>query len=120
MFREVGKTKKKLFSAGFPARNKLSQRGNAGNQDRIPLCHYFRTQQQQRWQRNTTSQTTYKLNSKTPKTSSNYLLQHFSRTSSTRGPFKKYVRSLGGYPKSVQKRTGRGGRSCRNVRTLTI
>ena len=38
-----------------------------------------------------------------------------------RGPFKKYVRSLGGgYPKSVQKRTRGGGRSCRNVRTLTI
>ena len=41
-------------------------------------------QQQQRWQRNTTNQTTYKSSGKTPKISRNYLLQYFSRTSSTR------------------------------------
>ena len=49
MFREVGKTKKKLFSAGFPARNKQSPRGSAGNRNGIPLRLHFRTQQQQRW-----------------------------------------------------------------------
>ena len=84
MFREVGKTKKKPFSAEFPARNKQSLRGSAGNHNRIPLRQHFRTQQQQRWQRNTTSQITNKSNGKTPKTIHNYLLQHFSRTSYTR------------------------------------
>ena len=84
MVREAGKTKKKPFSAGLPARNKQSPRGAAGNHNRIPLRQHFRTQQQQRWQRNTKSQTTNKSNGKTPKTNGNYLLQHFSRTSSTR------------------------------------
>ena len=84
MFREVVKTKKKPFSAGLPARNKQSPRGSAGNHNRIPLRQYFLTLQQQRWQRNTTSQITNKSNGRTPKTSSNYLLQHCSRTSSTR------------------------------------
>ena len=67
MFREVGKTKKKPFSARFSARNKQSPRESAGNQNRIPLRQHFRTQQQQRWQRNTTSQTTNKSNGKAPK-----------------------------------------------------
>ena len=84
MFREVGKTKKKPFSAEFPARNKQSLRGSGGNHNRIPLRQHFRTQQQQRWQRNTTSHTTNESNVKTQKTSRNYLLQHFCRTSSTR------------------------------------
>ena len=35
MFREVGKTKKKPLSPGFPARNKQLPRGNAGNHNRI-------------------------------------------------------------------------------------
>ena len=41
-------------------------------------------QQQQKWQRNATSQTTNKSNDKTPETSHNYLLQHYCLTSSTR------------------------------------
>ena len=62
MFREVGNTKKKPFSAGFPARNKQSPRGSVGNHNRIPLRQHFRTQQHQRWQRNATNQTTNKSN----------------------------------------------------------
>ena len=81
MFTEVGNTKQKSFSAGFPARNKQSPRVSAGNHNRVPLRQHFGTQEQQRWQRNTTSQTTNKSNGKTPETSGNYLLQHFSRTS---------------------------------------
>ena len=68
----------------FLARNKQSPRGSAGNHNRIPLRQHFQTQQQQRWQRNTTSQTVNKSNGKTSEKSDNYLLQHFSRTSSTR------------------------------------
>ena len=49
MYREVGKTKRKPFSTGFPARNKQSPRGSAGNHNRILLGQHFRTQQQQRW-----------------------------------------------------------------------
>ena len=60
IFREVGKTKKTPFSTGFPARNKQSPKGSAGNYNRIPVHQHFRTQQQQRWQRNTTSQTANK------------------------------------------------------------
>ena len=41
MFKEVGKTKKKPFSARFPARNKQSPRASAGNHKRIPLCQHF-------------------------------------------------------------------------------
>ena len=82
MFREVGKTKKKPFSARFPGRNKQSSGESAGNHNKIPLREHFWTQQQQRLQRNATSQTAYKSNGKTPKTSGNFL-QHFSRTSST-------------------------------------
>ena len=41
-------------------------------------------QQQQRWQRNTTSKATSILNGKTSETSGIYLPQHFSRTSSAR------------------------------------
>ena len=43
MFRKVGKTKKKPFSAGFPVRNKQSPRGSAGNHNRIPLHQHFRS-----------------------------------------------------------------------------
>ena len=84
MIREVGKTQKKPFLAGCPARNKQSPRESAGNHNRIPLCQHFGKQQQQRWQRNTTIQTANKSNGKTPKTSASYLLQHFSRSSSIR------------------------------------
>ena len=84
IFREVGKTKKKPFSAGFPTRNKKSPRVSAGNHNRIRLRQHFRTKQQQRWQKNITSQTTNESNGKTPKANRNYLVQHFSRTSSTR------------------------------------
>ena len=72
------------FSTGFIARNKQSPRGSAGNHNRIPLRQHFQTQQQQRWQRNATSQTVNKSNGKTSEKSDNYLLQHFSGTSSTR------------------------------------
>ena len=41
MFREVGKTKKKPFLAGYPVRNKQSPRGSAGNHNRIPLRQHF-------------------------------------------------------------------------------
>ena len=54
MFRQVGKTKKKPFLAGFPARNKQSPRGSVGNHKRIHLRQNF------------------------PKTSGNYLLQNIS------------------------------------------
>ena len=55
MLREVDKTKKKPFSASFPGRNKQSPRGSAGNHNRISFRQHFRTQQQQRLQRNTTT-----------------------------------------------------------------
>ena len=83
MYKEVGKTKKKPFLAGFSLRNKQSSRGSAGIHNRFSLCQHFRTQQQQRWQKNT-RQTAKKSNGKTPKTNRNYLLQRFSRTSSTK------------------------------------
>ena len=102
MFREVGKTKKKPLSAGFPARNKQLPRGNAGNHNRIALRQHVQTQQQQRWQRNTTSQTTNKSNGKTPKTSDNYLLQHFSQTSSTRKIRKRSSFSKGNVPGRIK------------------
>ena len=53
MYKEVGKTKKKPFLAGFSLRNKQSSRGSAGIHNRFSLCQHFRTQQQQRWQKNT-------------------------------------------------------------------
>ena len=84
MFRGAGKTKKKPFSAEFSARNNESTRGSARNSNRISLHQHFRTQQQHRWHGNTTSQTSNKSNCKTSETSGNYLLQHFSKTSSTR------------------------------------
>ena len=84
MFREVGNTERTPFSARLPARNKQSPRISSGNHNRIPFRQHFRTQQQERWQRNTTNQTANKSNVNTPETSGNYLLQHFSRTSSTR------------------------------------
>ena len=84
IFREVGKTKNKPFLSEFHARNKQSPWGSAGNHYINSLRQHFRTQQQQRWKGNTTNQTTNKSNGKTSKTSGNYLLQHFSRTSSTR------------------------------------
>ena len=71
MLRKIDKTKKKPFLSGFSARNKQSPRGSAGNHKRNPLRQHFRTQQQQRWQRNTASQTINKSNGKTPKTSGN-------------------------------------------------
>ena len=84
MIREVGKIKEKPLLAGFPARNKQSPRGSAGNHNGILLHQHFKKQQKQRWQRNTTSWTANKSNGKTPKTSGSYLLLHFSPTSSTR------------------------------------
>ena len=72
MLRKVDKTKKKPFLSGFPARNKQSPRGSVGNHNRNPFHQHFRIQQQQRWQRNTASQTINKSNGKTPKTSGNY------------------------------------------------
>ena len=62
MFREVARLKRNPFSTGFPARSKQSPRRSAGNHNRIPLSQHFQTQQQQRWQRNTTSETTNKSN----------------------------------------------------------
>ena len=61
MFKEAGKTKKKTFSSEFPTKNKQSPRGSAANHNRNPLRQHFRAQQQQRWQRNTTSQTANKM-----------------------------------------------------------
>ena len=83
MYKEVGKTKRKPFLAGFSLRNKQSSRGSAGIHNRFSFRQHFRTQQQQRWQKNT-RQTAKKSNGKTPKTNRNYLLQRFSRTSSTK------------------------------------
>ena len=84
MIREVGKTKEKPLLAGFPARNKQSPRGSAGNHNGILLNQHFKKHQKQRWQRNTTSRIANKSNGKPPKTSGNYLLLHFSPASSTR------------------------------------
>ena len=41
MFREVGKTKKKPFLAGFLARDKQSPRWSAGNHNKIPSINIF-------------------------------------------------------------------------------
>ena len=78
MFREVGKTKKKPFLAGFPARNKQSPRGSVGNHKRIHLRQNF------------------------PKTSGNYLLQHFNQTSSTTKIRSRSSFSKGNVPRRIK------------------
>ena len=69
-FKEVGKTKKKPFSSGFPTKNKQWPKENAPNHNRNSLSQHFRMQQQQRWQRNT-SQTANKSNGNTQKATGN-------------------------------------------------
>ena len=78
-------------------------------------------QQQQRWQRNATSQTTNKSNDKTPKTSHNYLLQHYCLTSSTRKIRTRSSFCKRNVPREIKPNVPLGGRishflqSCENL-----
>ena len=95
MFKEASQSKKKPFSAGFSARNKQSPRESAGNHNRIPLRQHFRTQQQQRWQGNTTSHTANESSGKTSETSDNNNGNDWFR--SYLSDRQQYVFSINGY-----------------------